>query len=458
MHSYSTNIRYEQDIEAIHKSINSALLLEQRGLDRVETKTLKSVIALYFQFYQQDDPDPVDEVEKEIEPRRSERRESHTNQSAVSTQSVTPSRTSTIHPSDLIPGKGQGQNKIKNGVSNGNRSEGLSRAVTGTGMTVGGGGGEGGGGKIKVKLNGTNKYSSNTSDNSEVPKRKKMKIIEIDYGPKGENARIGLHGEHQDKARGRGRPRLEQSNVQLSNKIDLTVCLKNESSTGTGTGAGTGKGAGGGRTSVGGMLDSRNALENAKAYAALRRDAVKVVKEKGKGTSNLNEIAVTRTDNHSQLASSSSSSSSFSSSSSSSHLYSVEGDEKLNLNKSKPDSSRQNARQKLKEEKLLKRMFLKKIKAEQLKNLPRNYFNLYWIKNSRLPCIYYDKLGGEERDRFNVLPICCTTYHYTVLVSTSSPSPYPIHLLYYCPFPSLSIPLPPPLLLPLPLTLAPPQS
>jgi hypothetical protein len=56
----------------------------------------------------------------------------------------------------------------------------------------------------------------------------------------------------------------------------------------------------------------------------------------------------------------------------------------------------------------------------------RNYFNLYWIKNSRLPCIYYDIFGGEDRDRFKVLPICCDMYHYDVQVESEKISSWPV--------------------------------
>jgi hypothetical protein len=56
------------------------------------------------------------------------------------------------------------------------------------------------------------------------------------------------------------------------------------------------------------------------------------------------------------------------------------------------------------------------ILIEEYVPTPINYFNLYWIKNSCLPCIYYDILGGEERETFMVQPICCRTYHYTVKV------------------------------------------
>ena len=396
--------------------MNSALLLEQRGLDKVESKTLKSVIALYFQYYQQDDPDPTEEVQKVVEPRRSERRDCNTNSHTTSSQSLS-IKTSSCLASDSIPGKVQVLNKIKNGVSNGSKIEASGKAETGTGTGVGagmgggGGGGDGGeGGRAKMKLNGSTSSIPSLSVKSDAPKRKKTKIIEIEDEPKGDNVRSSLQGEDQEKGRARGRPKLEQTSVHLSNKIDLTGGAKSES--GVGVGMGTGKGSGVGRASVGGASEPRSALQNAQAYAALRRVAVNAERDAGlNGTSN--------SDKNSLPASSSTSSSTSSSSSSESHQSLLEGDNKTTLINNKRTNSRHNAKLKLKEESELRRLLLKKTKADQQKNVPRNYFNLYWIKNSRLPCIYYDKLGGEERDRFNVLPICCTTYHYTVQVSTA---------------------------------------
>ena len=46
----------------------------------------------------------------------------------------------------------------------------------------------------------------------------------------------------------------------------------------------------------------------------------------------------------------------------------------------------------------------------------RDYFNMYWIKNSLLPCIYDDVAGGENRYSFEVQPICCSTNHFYVKV------------------------------------------
>jgi hypothetical protein len=44
------------------------------------------------------------------------------------------------------------------------------------------------------------------------------------------------------------------------------------------------------------------------------------------------------------------------------------------------------------------------------------YFNMYWIENCLLPCIYYDVAGGENGNCLNVLFICRTRFHYDVQV------------------------------------------
>jgi hypothetical protein len=46
-----------------------------------------------------------------------------------------------------------------------------------------------------------------------------------------------------------------------------------------------------------------------------------------------------------------------------------------------------------------------------------DYFGLYWIRNSSLPCVYYELEREEVReDQFHVQPICCNLYHYYVQV------------------------------------------
>ena len=49
----------------------------------------------------------------------------------------------------------------------------------------------------------------------------------------------------------------------------------------------------------------------------------------------------------------------------------------------------------------------------------RSVFNMYWIPKSRLPCLYYDTPEAELEDKFQVLPVCCESYHYQCDVSFS---------------------------------------
>lgn len=49
-------------------------------------------------------------------------------------------------------------------------------------------------------------------------------------------------------------------------------------------------------------------------------------------------------------------------------------------------------------------------------NFRYSALNLYWIDRSQLPCIFYDDLDRESAERFVVLPVSCSTYHYPVEV------------------------------------------
>jgi hypothetical protein len=56
---------------------------------------------------------------------------------------------------------------------------------------------------------------------------------------------------------------------------------------------------------------------------------------------------------------------------------------------------------------------------------PSDYFNLFWIKNLSLPCIYYEVGGGGKKDRkrFQVQPICCNDFKYSTQVSQTEVVP-----------------------------------
>ena len=157
-------------------------------------------------------------------------------------------------------------------------------------------------------------------------------------------------------------------------------------------------------------LKKTNAMENALAYSAQRKNSVEPMALKGVGKENAINI-----DQESSSFSTLSSTLSAASllpvvaSSSSSPLI----DSMINQEKDTFLLSKQTVNPIMTQKQKMK-VVKKKTKLPQ--EYEKNFFNLYWIKNSRLPCIYYDTLGGEERDKFMVLPICCTTYHYTVMV------------------------------------------
>jgi hypothetical protein len=59
-------------------------------------------------------------------------------------------------------------------------------------------------------------------------------------------------------------------------------------------------------------------------------------------------------------------------------------------------------------------------------------FNLYWIQRSELPCIYLDIPENRDAEKFRVLPLCCSTYHYPVRVNFGEVEPLTITCLKRC--------------------------
>jgi hypothetical protein len=49
-----------------------------------------------------------------------------------------------------------------------------------------------------------------------------------------------------------------------------------------------------------------------------------------------------------------------------------------------------------------------------------------------LPCLYFDSPNIQERTEFKVLPVCCTTYHYSVKVSYNTIEPLTLQNLRSC--------------------------
>ena len=49
--------------------------------------------------------------------------------------------------------------------------------------------------------------------------------------------------------------------------------------------------------------------------------------------------------------------------------------------------------------------------------------NLYWVERYQLPCIFYDYTEQEYAENINLLPLCCTMYHYYVLVPRTQVRP-----------------------------------
>jgi hypothetical protein len=163
------------------------------------------------------------------------------------------------------------------------------------------------------------------------------------------------------------------------------------------------------------------AMENALAYTAARREA----SERVKGTDSLSNSSLTDSayvpDGGSNLPNSTTLPSSSSSPTLNPSHQSLIPLNNVTKIAATIDSSLSNA---LNLPGTKNRPAKKKAKTAAAKY--RNYFNLYWIKNSRLPCIYYDIFGGEDRDRFKVLPICCDMYHYDVQVESVMIPSWPV--------------------------------
>jgi hypothetical protein len=62
----------------------------------------------------------------------------------------------------------------------------------------------------------------------------------------------------------------------------------------------------------------------------------------------------------------------------------------------------------------------------------RNVLNMYWMPRATLPCLYYDTYELEGSEKFSVLPVCCTTYHYAVDTMTSFIEPLTTSNLRSC--------------------------
>ena len=72
------------------------------------------------------------------------------------------------------------------------------------------------------------------------------------------------------------------------------------------------------------------------------------------------------------------------------------------------------------------------IQTMAIKQQPDNFINMYWIRRSCLPAVFYDEIGLEETDSFWILPICCTTYHYPVCVKKNEVFPLTSSKLQQC--------------------------
>lgn len=62
----------------------------------------------------------------------------------------------------------------------------------------------------------------------------------------------------------------------------------------------------------------------------------------------------------------------------------------------------------------------------------RSVLNMYWMPRATLPCLYYDTYELEGSEKFSVLPVCCTTYHYAVDTMTSFIEPLTTSNLRSC--------------------------
>jgi hypothetical protein len=57
---------------------------------------------------------------------------------------------------------------------------------------------------------------------------------------------------------------------------------------------------------------------------------------------------------------------------------------------------------------------------------------MFWLPKSNLPSLFYDSPDVQNKVEFNVLPVCCSTYHYAVKVTYNTIEPLTVQNLKLC--------------------------